>query len=85
MSAQVNHLTNEDGKLKKVPFVDTPRDPSEPIKISVRSKYSELLVLMNNQMKENARMHSSIVWFKAMSVWSFVLSFALVLGLTILK
>ena len=84
MNTQVNHLTNDDGKLKKVPFVDTPRDPSEPIKISA-VQYSELLVLMNNQMKENARMHSSIVWFKAMSVWSLVISIALVIGLSLFK
>ncbi len=82
--SDVNHLTNQGGKLKKVPFTDTPRDPSEPVRISA-VQYGELLTLMQNQMKENQRMHSSIVWFKAMSFWSLVISFALVCGLIIFK
>lgn len=77
--SDVNHLTQEGGKLKKVPFTDTPRDPSEPVRITA-VQYGELLTLMNTQMKENARMHSSLSLFRAMAFWSFFLSIAVALA-----
>ncbi len=72
----LNHLKITEGKLKGVKFVDTPRDQSEPVKITA-VQYSELLTLINDQMKENARLHSSFAWFKAMAFWGFFVSLAL--------
>lgn len=74
--SDVNHLTNQGGKLKKVPFTDTPRDPSEPVRITA-VQYGELLTLMNAQMAENARVRGDIVWFKAMAFVGCAVSLAL--------